>query len=151
MHNECFKKAFRVSDLPEFIDVVRIAAESGSADSALGSVADCISSFFQGKFRKYAAELQNDHYILKVEQKEYPELPAVEFLSNQIAVKCSLKVPEFHLIDYHGRSTLAVLNFIPKGRKETLHHIHHFLTGMEFNCESLLKVIIDKTGRLSEL
>jgi hypothetical protein len=46
---------------------------------------DMTSSFFQGKLGKYSVELGDSLYIMKVHQQDDPELPALEFLSNQTA------------------------------------------------------------------
>lgn len=35
-------------------------------------------------------------YILKIQDKNYPELPFTEYISNQIARKLGLIVPDFY-------------------------------------------------------
>jgi hypothetical protein len=151
LHSSCFCKWFRVDVPYEFRDIARMQAgsENSGEDSTDGN--NIVSSFFLGKFRKYAASLDGVPYILKVEEDEYPELPVVEFLCNQIASELGMNVPEFHLIDYYGSSALAVKNFIRPGKMETLHHIYHFLDGRSFDCETLIRIIGDRTGRLYEI
>ncbi len=142
-------EGFKVGTSLEFKDVIRKA--SGTSDSDNADEEQITSSFFQGKFRKYAARLGNDSYILKVREDDYPELPAVEYLCNQIASLIGVSVPEYHLISFHGAVTFAVKNFIRNGRLETLHHIYHYLNGDPFNCRTLLSIIETRTGRLFEM
>jgi len=149
LHIHCFMEWFNVGTPLEFQDVIRKA--SGTSDSENADGEQITSSFFQGKFRKYAAKLGKDSYILKVREDDYPELPAVEYLCNQIASDIGVSVPEYHLISFHGAVTFAVKNFIRSGRLETLHHIYHFLNGDPFNCRTLLSIIEKKTGRLFEM
>lgn len=151
LHPSCFCKWFHVNTLFEFRDIARMptGSESPGEDETSGS--EIVSSFFQGKFRKYAADLDGVPYILKVEEDDYPELPVIEFLCNQIASELGINVPEFHLIEFHGSIALAVKNFIRPGRRETLHYIYHFLEGGSFNCETLIRIIGERTGRLYEI
>ena len=151
LHPSCFREWFNVDDLYEFIDIARMPVGSESSEEGLAGRSDVVSSFFQGKFRKYAASLDGVPYILKVEEDEYPELPVVEFLCNQMASKLGINVPEFHLIEFYGSSAFAVKNFIRPGRIETLHHIYHFLGDGAFDCETLIRIIGEKTGRLYEI
>lgn len=151
LHPACFQKSFGVDGLPEFTGLARKQSDTTSPVGRPDKGADVVSSFFQGKFRKYDARLEGVSYILKVEEKEYPELPAMEFLCNQIALSLVITVAHFILFRFYGVSALAVRNFIRPGRKESLQHIHHFIEGGSFDCETLLEVIRDKTGRLSEI
>lgn len=151
LHSSCFREAFGVEGLPEFAGIAR--ADSG-AKSSVGQPAkkvDADTSFFQGKFKKYSARLEAVSYILKVEEREYPELPAMEYLCNTIALSLGIEVPQSTLIRFLGVSALAVKNFIRPGRKEALHHIHHFIEGGSFDCETLITVIGERTGRLFEI
>ena len=147
LHLSCFCKWFRIDKPLEFKNIFQKHAGSDSPDQNN----DITSSFFQGKFRKYSAELGNEAYILKVQELDFPELPAVEFLSNQIAEFLGLDVPGYFLIDFHGTITFAVKNFLRAGKLETLHHIYHFLKEAPFSCQSILETVREKTGRLSEM
>lgn len=151
LHSSCFCKCFHVDAPYEFTDIARMSGGSGSSGEDATDGGSIVSSFFQGKFRKYAADLDRVPYILKVEEDNYPELPVVEFLCNQIASELGINVPDFHLIEFHGSSALAVKIFIRPGRRETLHHIYHFLEGASFNCETLISIIENRTGRLFEI
>jgi hypothetical protein len=53
---------------------------------------------------------------MKVQQQDYPELPAVEFLCNQIAASLGLSIPEYHLNNFHGSLTLAIGSLIAPGK-----------------------------------
>ncbi len=147
LHVGCFCKWFQVDEPLEFRNIFMKNANKESS----GQSNDIISSFFQGKFRKYSSELGNASYILKVQEPEFPELPAVEFLSNQIADSLGLTVAKYFLIDFHGTVTFAVKNFLRPGEFETLHHIYHFLEDVPFSCQSILEIVKEKTGRLSEM
>ena len=147
LHANCFCKWFRIDEPLEFRNIFKKNIGSDLHDKNN----DIVSSFFQGKFRKYSAELGDSAYILKVQEQGFPELPAVEFLSNQIAESLGLAVPEYFLINFHGTITFAVKNFLRPGELETLHHIYHFLEDTPFSCQSILGTIREKTGRLSEM
>ena len=151
LHPSCFQESFGVDGLYEFSDIARMPSNYESPDGGSTERVDIASSFFQGKFRKYAAKLAGESYILKVEEDEYPELPTVEYLCNQIALLLGMLVPDFQLICFHNASSLAVRNFIRPGRKEVLHHIYHFLEGSDFNCETVIRIIRERTRRLPEI
>ena len=150
LHSSCFCRWFNTEKPLEFksISIKTTGSETGSASK---DSKDVTSSFFQGKFRKYSAELGDSIYIMKVQQRDYPELPAVEFLSNQIAESLGLRIPEYHLINFHGLITFATRSFIAPGKLEVLHHLYHFLDTAPFSCETILKVVKQKTGRLAEM
>ena len=147
LHSSCFCRWFQLERPLEFRNI----AIKTMGSEVVSTSGDIISSFFQGKFRKYSAELGDSVYIMKVQQDDFPELPAVEFLSNQIAESLSLSIPQYHLINFHGSITFATRNFIPPGRLAALHHLYHFLDTAPFSCETILKVVEQKTGRLSEM
>lgn len=150
LHKKCFLEWFGLEQLSEFMDVVR--KDSDSENVEMESFGEYNSSFFQGKFRKYSASLGSYDYILKVQENEYPELPATEFLCNQIAETMNIKVPEFYLIDFYGKTTFLSKNFINKKSISTLHHIYHFIKeGEPFNVSTVIDIIKEQTGRLSEV
>ncbi len=91
-------------------------------------------------------------YILKVQQQEYPELPATEFLSNQIFRSLNIPVPDHYLIKYpKDQLCFVTKNFMSDLAASTLDHIYHFVTnGEKYDCESLVKIIGEKTERKAE-
>lgn len=150
LHKECFEKWFGLSEAIEFTGVARKETDSDKERNEPFSQFN--SSFFQGKFRKYSASLNGVDYILKVEEKEYPELPATEFLCNRIAKFLKIEVPEFYLIDFHGRKTFVNKNFINKNKMMALHHIYHYFKKDEsFDVQTLIKIIEKQTGQISEV
>jgi len=150
LHKECFEKWFMLSEAIEFAGVARKETDSDKERNEPFSQFN--SSFFQGKFRKYSASLNGVDYILKVEEKEYPELPATEFLCNEIARFFKIEVPEFYLIDFHGRNAFVSKNFINKNKIMALHHIYHYFQKDElFDVETLIKIIEKQTGQVSEV
>lgn len=110
------------------------------------------TSFFHGAFRKYSSRLGSCYYILKVIQKDHPELPATEFLSNQIYESLSIHVPEYYLIKYpDSHYCFVTRNFMNKLHNSSLIHIYHYLDSRdEYNCEKIVSIIGEKTGRRAE-
>lgn len=89
---------------------------------------------------------------MKVQQKEYPELPATEFLSNQIFCSLNIPVPDHYLIKYPEDNLCFVTkNFMSDLTSSTLDHIYHFVNdGKKHDCESLIQIIGEKTQRKRE-
>ena len=90
----CFQREFSIGAGVDFENVaIRHQASGGDPNSTNESKHR--TSFFHGKFRKYSATLGGQNYILKVQEKDYEELPVTEFLCNQIAKQLGFKVPKF--------------------------------------------------------
>ena len=147
LHEQCFKKCFETHE--NFVDLI---ARSQSAPPRPESQGPKNISFFHGAFRKYSARLGKTNYILKVQQKEYPELPATEFLSNQIFRSLKISVPDHYLIKYPEDNLCFVTkNFMSDLSTSTLDHIYHFLVDeKKHDCESLVEIIGEKTQRKRE-
>ncbi len=106
--------------------------------------------FYHGRYAKYSARLGGVDYILKVQEDDFPELPLMEFVCNRIASRLSLEVPDYYLINFGERPTFVTRNFM-QGRVGTLNHLYKFLAkGREYNCQNIIEVISDKTGKISE-
>lgn len=148
LHKECFKKWFAVVEVSEFTEVIRGKVNIGEL---WNPEEDITSRYFLGKFRKYSASLSSGRYILKVQERDYPELPAVEYLCNQIASLLGIEVAGYYLISFYGAETFVTKNFIKQQRIETLHHMHHYLRGRLFDCSTLLEIIKEETGSLIEM
>lgn len=106
-------------------------------------------SFFHGNFKKYTAALGHHNYILKVcDPSVAPELPEVEFVSNQIGAALKLPVAWFTRLDLFGSRTFVTRNFITVTHEAVnLIHIYHYLTSDQlFDCETLLNVIWRETN-----
>lgn len=146
LHPECFCGCFHVSDKDEFHDVVARSSERLSGEKNWSQVN---TSFFHGKFRKYSARIGNRGYILKVMQKEVPELPASEYLCNQIARSLGLIVPDHFLILFQNKlETFVSLNFMDDRASSDLVHIYRYLKDpKDYNCEHLLTIIEKEVGR----
>ena len=88
---------------------------------------------------------------MKVQEKEYPELPATEYLCNQIYKSLNIDIAPFYLLVFEQDHVCFVTeNFMGRMYESSLVHIYHFLKkDMEYNCENLLQVIGDITGRIS--
>jgi hypothetical protein len=151
IHKDCFYRAFHLSS---WRDSENLALKNQGSDSASTSKDDSqryrnfTSSFFQGQFKKYTAELNGKEYILKVQEKEAPELPDNEYLCNQIAQSLGLNVPNFFLIDFYGVLTFVVENFMTKvAHPVSLNHIYHYLKeDSHYSCKELLEIIQKETG-----
>ncbi|MCX6990651.1 MAG: HipA domain-containing protein [Chlamydiae bacterium] len=147
LHENCFKECF--GSCEDFLDLI---SRSQSAPPRPESQGRRNISFFHGAYRKYSARLGKTHYILKVQQRGYPELPATEFLSNQIYRSLSIPVPDHYLIRYPENNFCFVTkNFMSDLTTSTLDHIYHFVTdGKNHDCESLIEIIGEKTQRKGE-
>ena len=153
LHQDCFIAWF---DLPAHIGFRNIDPKRSSASSHPDQIPRSKikkkDTFFHGRYLKYSATLGDTSYILKIQEDKYPELPAVEYLCNEIALLLDIDVPDFFLIDYENRTTFLARNFM-QDYTGTLHHIYKYLPAGEekHNCEEIIKVISNETGRLSEV
>lgn len=148
LHEACFKEWFNLEKVVDFDDVI---AKNTSSNVFVNKDHN---SFFHGKFKKYSATLNNKNYILKVQEKDFPELPSTEYLCNQLARCLGINVPDFFLIRFQGAiETFVCENFMQNHNSSNLIHIYHFLdpSPESFNCETLLRVIENKTQRLVEI
>lgn len=147
LHENCFRECF--GSCEDFVDLI---ARSQSAPPRPESQCRRNISFFHGAYRKYSARLGKINYILKVQQKEYPELPATEFLSNQIFRCLNIPVPDHYLIKYPEENFCFVTkNFMSDLTASTLDHIYHFVTDeKKHDCENLVRIIGEKTQRKKE-
>ena len=148
LHSTCFKKCFKIQELAPFSDLV---ARSQSQTPQLNSKNYHIS-FFHGAYKKYSGRLVDQSYILKVQQKEFPELPATEFLCNQIFESLNVPIPEYSLIQFpETHLCFATKNFMAELMNADLVHIYHFIKeSKDYTCEQLIQVIGDQTGRRTE-
>ncbi len=146
MHKKCFTTAFSLEKLENFLD---IAPRSQSNEVTPWEDRAINSSFFHGKFRKYSSRLGKQSFILKVQQEGYPELPVTEYVCNQIFKELKIEIPPFHLIRFpESELCFATKNFMPTMPPSTLIHIYHYIKpDMNFDCETLVKIIGEQTGR----
>ena len=109
LHARCFVDWFVLHDnSSDFYDLDRKPAVSYSSAGFAGRSAPSISkskdSFYHGRYRKYSAKLGDQQYILKVQEQEFPDLPAMEYLCNKIATLLGIKVPDYYLIRWTSDS-----------------------------------------------
>lgn len=147
LHKNCFVEWFGLSELTQFSDIIPRSQVSAPQENQVKN-----TSFFHGAFRKYSSCLGENNYILKVFQKDHIELPATEFLCNQIYEDLGVKIPDYYLIRYPDEYFCFVTrNFMSRLSNASLVHIYHYLKkGDEHNCENLVSIIGEKTGRRSE-
>jgi hypothetical protein len=150
LHKSCFYAWFALNIPADFQDVVLAKEDSSRFDQPAIN-----ASFLQGKFKKYSAKLNDHLYILKVQEEDYPELPAVEYLCNQMAQKIGLTVPSFYLISFpneiYAKVAFIVDNFMKKHIPGNLIHIYHFIGEQPFTIQTIFNVIEKKVGRLEAL
>lgn len=104
------------------------------------------SSFFQGKYKKYSATLNEDKFIFKINDNDFPRLQRAEYLSNQIAEFLSIPVAPYYLISFEGADCFVTKNFLYSTQYRRLTHIYHYLnTRAGFNVENLMNIILDTT------
>lgn len=143
LHNACFIEWFELSTFEDFSDIVprwQSPLEQQGKNT----------SFFHGAFKKYSSRLGDENYLLKVVQKEHPELPASEYLCNQIFDALGIEIPKYYLIRYpEDNFCFVTRNFMTKLPNSSLIHIYH-LTKHEHDCESLVSIIGEHTGRRME-
>lgn len=147
LHKKCFVEWFGLSELDQFSNIVPRSQASPPPENHGKN-----TSFFHGAFRKYSSRLGANNYILKVFQKEHLELPATEFLCNRIYENLGIKIPSYYLIRYPDEHFCFVTrNFMSEFSNASLVHIYHYLKNSdEHNCEKLVAIIGEKTGRRTE-
>jgi hypothetical protein len=152
LHKTCFMDWFALNRDVDFANIS--IKDAGSFDPEKDDhLKDIASSFFQGKFKKYSATLDEKKYILKVKDDRYPELPATEFLCNEIAVLLGLNVPRFYFIKFENSlESFVSENFMDPFSPADLTHIYHFLKeGEEFSFEAILNILKNHTGRFEDI
>ena len=150
LHYQCFLEWFNLKSISDFGNVTAKGNEKKNEETTGFSKIN--SSFFHGKFRKYSAELGKSSYILKVKEKDYPELPPTEYLCNQIAASLKINIPDFHLLNYQEEITFVSKNFVKGRAKENLIHIYrYFKENEEFNCVNIIEIIKKETGKLKAI
>ncbi|OFZ26200.1 MAG: hypothetical protein A2381_08785 [Bdellovibrionales bacterium RIFOXYB1_FULL_37_110] len=152
LHQACFDKYFKVQDSLE--DFANLTLKQNSKEPEnLSSISNLNTSFFHGAFKKYSAEIAGQQYILKMQQPDYPELPEVEWISNKIFQILGINITEFCMIKYNDQiPTFVTKNFIKKSTPSNLVHIYHFLkNNEEYNCENLVQIIFNQTGKLIDI
>ena len=149
LHPECFYRWFNTTSEIDFTDVV-LKKDGNSLEPTPSPIH---TSFFHGKFKKYSANLGEKSYILKVNQTEYPELPHIEYLSNIIAKKVGLHVPEFYLIRFLNEvDAFVVHNFMSHYTPGNLIHIYHFLSNTDdYSIRKILEIIKNKVGSMDAI
>lgn len=143
LHPECFFSWFNVSGDIEFRNLARKAATSNNTIDRDPNN----TSFFHGKFKKYAATLGGTPYILKMKEIEVPELPQVEYLCNQIGELLEIPIAEFFIIKFEGEIVFVTKNFIHPFTPTDLQHIYHFISNKEYSCEELFRIVKEHTKR----
>lgn len=149
LHAKCFTQWFKAPITAEFCSLQRRSSASASEQDA--NLSSQNASFYQGKFKKYSAELNGDSYILKMRQEGTPELPEVEYLCNQIADSLKISVAEFYYIDFNGEKVFATKIFIKIGGPINLQHIYHSRPDDEHSVEGIIRAIYKKTQRRQDI
>jgi hypothetical protein len=150
LHKPCFLSWFGLKEPVEFTGLAR--KTPSKEPPAAGEHQKDNSSFFHGKFRKYSADLGGASYILKVKENEAPELPDIEFLSNQIAESLGIPVAKFFFIEFYGERAFVTKNFVEKTTNANLSHIYHYQQDKTpRNCEVLLNIIAEEAGRFVDI
>lgn len=155
LHESCFRENFALAEHTDFLDIVVKNAASRERDKKASDdqFARINFSFFHGKFKKYSANLNGVSYILKVKDANFPELPGVEYLSNQLAESVKIMVPDFYFIKFEDQlETFMTRNFMQDFQPANLVHIYNFFEKeANFNCQNLIRIIEEKTGRLNDI
>ena len=152
LHEKCFNEWFGLITTEDFSNIIVRSSSSGNKKKTDEQFRKN-SSFFHGKFKKYSATLAGVSYILKVKEHNFPELPATEYLCNQMAKHLKIDVPPFFFIRFEGKvETFVSRNFMQDYEPANLVHIYNYLEGeQKYNCKNLIDIIENKTGRLSDI
>jgi hypothetical protein len=147
LHKSCFKEWFDLLDASHFLDLIARSQSQAPQENQMANI-----SFFNGAYRKYSARLGESSLILKVQQKEYLELPATEYLCNQIYECLAIEIPNYYLIRFpEDQFCFVTKNFMSGLIASDLVHIYHFVkNGKSHDCESLVTIIGEQTGRRIE-
>lgn len=147
LHKNCFNKWFDLSKESQFLDIVARSQSQAPTENYGINI-----SFFNGAYRKYSARLGDSSFILKVQQNEYPELPATEFLCNQIYESLDVAIPDYYVLRFpEDQLCFVTKNFMSGLIASDLVHIYHFVKdGKSHDCESLVTIIGEQTGRRTE-
>lgn len=147
LHKNCFEKWFNIAEAAHFSDLIARSQSQAPLEISSKNI-----SFFHGAYKKYSAHLGGNNYILKVQQKEYPELPATEYLCNQIYQILGIDIPDYHLVRFPEEYFCFITkNFMSTREASDLVHIYHFVNGeKKHDCESLVNIIGEQTGRRTE-
>lgn len=147
LHKNCFKDWFGLPHTSYFLDLVARSQSQAPQENHTANI-----SFFNGAYRKYSARLGESSFILKVQQKEYPELPATEYLCNQIYECLNIEIPNYYLIRFpEDQFCFVTKNFMSGLIASDLVHIYHFVKNEKnHDCESLVTIIGEQTGRRIE-
>ncbi len=172
LHANCFLEWFELTDLSEFSDLdLKKSTHYSSGHSSIEKITD---SFYHGRYHKYSAKLGSRQYILKVQESQYPDLPATEYVCNKIASLLGLNVPKYYLIRYQGAIEIdqvqsinekesqrkyeqEPITFVTKDFMQdyvgNLNHIYKYLPKGEknHNCENIVNVIKEQTGKLADV
>ena len=98
-------------------------------------------SFFHGRYLKFSAQINDQHYILKLQESKHPDLPAVEYTCNQLAQILELNIPDFYFLDFQNRPCFVTRNFMPPC-SGVLQHIYKFLGAKKYACLNIKDVIL---------
>jgi hypothetical protein len=147
LHNRCFKEWFGLREDCKFLDLIARSQSQAPQENQRLNI-----SFFNGAYRKYSTRLGNMSYILKVQQKEYPELPATEFLCNQIFESLKIPIPDYYLVRFpEDQFCFVTKNFMSELTGSNLVHLYHLIESkMEYDCQNLVTIIGKQTGKRAE-
>jgi hypothetical protein len=99
------------------------------------------SSGFQGLLDKFGVTLGKDSFIIKPRSPMFPELPEIEFVSNQIADLIGIHVAEYGYWKMGKDFVFVSKNFMTVSKsKDALIHFNRMVKG-QWSCEAVVKSI----------
>src|SRR3989338_9905810 len=123
LHESCFNDWFRLNLATEFQD---LDPESSTSSQSKPEIRTKQDTFFHGRYRKYSGLLGSTSYILKVQEAQFPELPIIEYICNEIAKFLHINNPPYYLINFNSQPTFVTRNFM-QDYTGTLHHMYTYL------------------------
>ena len=149
IHERCFIEWFKLTKPQGFVD---LDPKNKSSSSGSLEIKKKKNTFFHGRYLKYSAQLNNQSYILKMQEDNFPDLPGIEYTCNRIAQILKLQIPPFYYLEFHKKPTFVTRNFM-QDHVGTLDHIYKYLPEGKENhsCREIIKVILNQTGKLSDV
>ncbi len=162
LHINCYHEWFNLTEPQTRFN--KLDPKKADSSSNYSSIKKNKNTFYHGRYRKYSAQLDSTQYILKIQEEEFPELPAIEYICNKMATLLNLKVPDYYLIKFdtdednqnidsaQGLMTFVTRNFM-QDHKGTFNHIYKFLprNSHSYNCKNIIQVIQQQTGKLADV
>ncbi len=147
IHQNCFYQIFGTNGIFERFS--RLNLDSNPLTNELPH----LSSYFAGNYRKYEARLDATRYILKFQEKKYPDLVATEYACNLLAKHLQIPIPEpFSIIKYEAEYAFVVRNFTDNlPSPHNLVHLYHYMSGYDYTVKNICHIVKEQTHGIRDV